>query len=63
MENKNISSFLFGTIAVILGWTLVKHFDFENLRFEKTWLDVLYLVVFVFSIYSLIKNNKKGAEK
>nr|WP_315150171.1 hypothetical protein [uncultured Flavobacterium sp.] len=59
MENKKISSFAFGVIAIILGWTLVKHFDFKNLRFEKTWLDVLYLVIFVFSIYALIKNRKK----
>lgn len=63
MENKKIPSFAFGVIAVILGWTLVKHFDFENLKFEKTWLDVLYLIVFIFSIYALIKNYKKQAEK
>lgn len=63
MENKKIPSFVFGVVAVILGWTLVKHFDFENLRFQKTWLDALYLIVFVFSIYALIKNYRNRTEK
>ena len=58
MENKTIPSFLFGTVAVILGWTLVKHLDFENLTFQKPWLDGLYLIGFVISIYVLIKSNK-----
>lgn len=63
MENKKIPSFMFGVVAVILGWTLFKHFDFENLSFQKPWLDVLYLIVFAFSIYALIKNKKNRAEK
>jgi hypothetical protein len=63
MKNKEIPSFAFGTIAVILGWTLVKHFDFENLSFKKPWLDGLYLITFLFSIYALIKNNKNRTEK
>lgn len=63
MENKKIPSFMFGVVAVILGWTLIKHFDLENLRFEKPWLDFLYLITFAFSIYALIKNKKKGTEK
>jgi nicotinamide riboside transporter PnuC len=58
MENKKLASFIFGTVAIILGWTLVKHFDFENLRFEKPWLDGLYLITFAISIYVLIRNNK-----
>lgn len=63
MENKKIPSFVFGVIAVILGWTLVKHFDFQNLRFQKPLLDALYLIVFVFSIYALTKNYKNRTDK
>ena len=63
MENKKIPSFAFGVVAVILGWTLVKHFDFEDLSFQKPILDALYLIIFVFSIYALIKNKKNRAEK
>lgn len=63
MENKKIPTFIFGTIAIILGWTLFKHFDFQNLSFQKPWLDVLYLIIFAFSIYALVKSNKKPTEK
>ncbi|MDR6843735.1 hypothetical protein [Flavobacterium granuli] len=63
MENKKIPSFAFGVVAIILGWTLVKHFDFEDFSFQKPLLDALYLIVFVFSIYALIKNKKNRAEK
>lgn len=63
MENKKIPSFAFGIIAIILGWILIKHFDFENLGFQKPLLDALYLIVFVFSIYALLKNYKNRTEK
>lgn len=63
MENNKIPTFAFGVIAVILGYTLIKHFDFENIRFQKPWLDILYLIIFAFSIYALIKSFKKRTEK
>lgn len=63
MENKKIPSFAFGVIAVILGWTLFKHFDFEDLSFQKPLLDALYIIIFAFSIYALIKNSKNRTEK
>lgn len=63
MENRKPMSFAFIVIAVILGWTLFKQFDFENLQFEHTGLAVVYLVTFLFSIYFLIKNAKKHSEK
>ena len=63
MENKKIPSFTFAVVAVILGWTLFKHFDFENISFKKPWLDGLYIIVFVFSIYVLVKNYNNRTEK
>lgn len=63
MENKKTPTFMFGVVAIILGWTLFKHFDFKNLSFQKPWLDGLYLVIFILSIYILIKNNRKRADK
>lgn len=63
MENKKPVSFIFGIIAIILGVTLFKQFDFKTLRFEKPELAILYIIVFAFSIYYLIKNPKKGSEK
>jgi hypothetical protein len=63
MENKKIPTFTFGIVAIILGSALLKHFDFENLEFQKPLLDALYLIVFVFSIYALVKNYKNRTEK
>ena len=63
MATKKGLNFFFLIIAIILGWTLFKQFDFENLKFEKTGLAILYMVVFVISIYLLVKNYKHRPEK
>jgi nicotinamide riboside transporter PnuC len=63
MESKKGINFFFAFIAVILGWTLFKHLDFQNLKLKEPVLDILYLVVFVISIYLLIKDYKKRPEK
>lgn len=59
MEKKNTMSFTLSIVAIILGVALFKQFDFVNLTFEKPALAVVYLVVFVFAVYTLIKNYKK----
>ena len=59
MEKKKSLNFIFGVIAIILGWTLYKQFDFQTLKVEHTGLAIVYFVVFVFSIYFLLKNYKK----
>ncbi|WBS73505.1 hypothetical protein PF438_11425 [Elizabethkingia meningoseptica] len=59
MENKKALSFVFGIIAIILGITLFKQFDFQNFRFEKPALAGVYLTTFMGSIFFLIKNAKK----
>lgn len=59
MENKNAFRFTFTIIAIILGVVLFKQFDFEKLRFEQPALAVIYIIVFLFSIYYLVKNSKK----
>jgi len=63
MENKKPITFIFWVIAIILGVTLYKQFDFQNLKFEKPALAVVYIIVFVFSVFVLIKNFKKRSEK
>lgn len=65
MENKNnVPAFAFSIIAIILGVVLYKQFNFETLKFEKPALAVVYLIVFVFSIFVLIKNfRKKRSDK
>lgn len=59
MSIKKGQSFLFLIIAIILGWTIFKQFDFENLKFEKPALAIVYIVTFVMSIYFLVKNVKR----
>lgn len=63
MENKNALTFTFTVIAIILGVVLFKQFDFKTFRFEKPALAVIYIVVFVFSVYVIRKNSKKGSQK
>lgn len=63
MENKKSLNFFFVIIAIILGSVLFKQFDFENLKFKHTGLAIIYLVVFAFSIYFLIRNYRKRPEK
>lgn len=58
MENKKGSSFVFIIVAIILGVSLLKQFDFEKLEFEKPALAILYIIVFVASIYFIIKNAR-----
>lgn len=62
MEKKKAPMFTFSVIAIILGVTLYKQFDFENLKFEKPALAVIYIITFLFSIYVIIKNRKKKSE-
>ncbi len=58
MENKQAPSFVLIIVAIILGVVLFKQFDFKKLEFEKPGLAVVYIIVFVFSIYILIKNSR-----
>ncbi|MEE1944530.1 hypothetical protein VRU48_05380 [Pedobacter sp. KR3-3] len=63
MEKKKASSFIFGIIAIILGCTLWKQFDFKNLKFEHTGLAIIYAITFAFSVYVLVKNYRNRPEK
>ena len=59
MENRKAPLFTFSIVAIIIGVTLFKQFDFENLKFKHTGLAIVYIVTFVFSIYFIVKNSKK----
>ena len=57
MEKKKGSSFVFIIIMIIVCVALYKQFDFQNFKFEKPALAVVYAVVFVASILIIIKNR------
>ena len=59
MGNKKAKAFLFAIIAVILGWTILKHFDAENMKFEKPALDALYILTFIMSVIFVIRSVKE----
>ncbi|MFG4002788.1 hypothetical protein ACHRV1_11975 [Flavobacterium aquidurense] len=63
MENQKVPVFTFSIVAIILGVALYKQFDFKNLTFEKPALAVVYIIVFLFSVFVLVKNVRKRSEK
>ena len=56
MSNKRGQPFPFGIIVIVLGWTIFKQFDFENLKFENPALTIVYALTFLMSVYFLVKN-------
>ena len=50
-------------MAFILGITLLRHFNFETLRFKMPALDILFLLAFIVSIYLIIKEYKEKRKK
>ena len=63
MKKIKLPHFVFTTIAIILGASLFKQFDFETLKFEQLALSIVYLIGFVLSIYAIMNDYKKQAEK
>jgi nicotinamide riboside transporter PnuC len=63
MDNKKGMNWFFVFIAFTLGLTLVKHIDFKNLTLKEPLLDILYIFVFIISIYLMIKDLKKNTDK
>lgn len=63
MKNKKGLPFPLVIIAIVLGWTIVKQFDFENFKFEKPAMAVIYILTFVMTVYMIFKNNNQDVEK
>ncbi len=59
MENKKGINWFFAFIVFTLGLTLFKHIDFATFSLKDPVLDVLYLIVFVLSIYFMLKGNNQ----
>jgi hypothetical protein len=56
MEKTKAPVFFLGAVAIILGVILLKQFDFETFKFEKPGLAIVYIIVFIPSVYLLIRN-------
>ena len=59
MSTKKGQSFPLLIIAIVLGGTILKQFDRENLKFEEPALATVYIVTFIISVYLIVKNNKE----
>jgi hypothetical protein len=59
MKNKKGINIFFAFIAFTIGLTLLKHIDFKNFTLKDPYLDILYIIVFVISIYIIIKDYTK----
>jgi len=58
MKYKIVPSFFCVIVAIILGAALFKQFDFQNLKFEKPALAIVYAIVFIFCVRFMIKKSK-----
>ena len=56
MNKKTGINFFFAIIAIITGSKLYKHFDFQNLKFEKPAIDTIYLIAFLASVIFIVKD-------
>lgn len=59
MEKRKGISFTLTIVAIILGATLYKQFDFRQLKFEQPAMAVVYGITFLISVYVLITAARK----
>jgi hypothetical protein len=62
MKNKIGFNFFFSIIAFIVGLALLSEFDFQTFTFRKTALGLLYLLVFIVSLYLTFKKKSQSIE-
>lgn len=58
MTNKKEQPFPLIIIAIVLGWTIFKQFNFENLKFDKPLMAVVYILTFLMTVYFIFKRDK-----
>ena len=59
MDKKKSISFTLSIVAIILGVTLYKQFDFKTFTFEKPALAAVYGITFIASVYFMVKGARK----
>ncbi len=62
MAKRKGYSFPLIIIAVVIGWTIFRDFDFKNLKFEKPALAVVYILTFLMTLYFIFKKDKQKEE-
>lgn len=59
MKYKLVLNFFLVIMAVIIGGGLYKLFDFDNLKFDKPALAVVYAIALIMCIGFMIKKKNK----
>lgn len=59
MNNKKGLPLILIIIAIIIGSAIIKDFDFENLKFEKPALAVVYILTLLMCVYFIITSIKR----
>ncbi|MEN9570760.1 MAG: hypothetical protein RL172_1991 [Bacteroidota bacterium] len=62
MKKSKPLSFPLIIIAIILGSTIYKQFNFETLRFVKPAMAIVYIIGFAIAVY-LLFSNRNGQPK
>jgi len=63
MKKIKAPHFIFTVIAVILGSSSYKQFDFETHEIENPALFVVYMIGFILSVYAIISDYRKQVKK
>lgn len=63
MKNKICFNFLFAIITFTVGLAFCSEFDFQTFTFRKTALGILYLLVFIVSLYLTFKKKSQSIEQ
>nr|WP_315170488.1 hypothetical protein [uncultured Flavobacterium sp.] len=61
-EKKGLNFFLL-IIVMLMGSKLFNHFDFQNFKFEKPMLDMVYLLSFLMALFIVLKDYFKCPQK
>ncbi len=59
MKIKIVPNFILVILSIIIGGALFKQFDFQNLKFEKPALSIVYIITLIICIGFMIKKSKK----
>ncbi|WP_139361671.1 hypothetical protein [Spirosoma sp. 209] len=47
-------------LSLVLGFIIIKHFDFDTLAFKKPWLDFLYIITFISMLFYIFKDKAQN---
>lgn len=63
MSNKKGQPFPLVIVAIVLGWTIYKQFDFKSFKFEEPGIATVYVLTFLMTVYFLVKNARENAKE